>query len=360
MTIKKLTTLNASNFVNFSEPKIVKRYDDTPKENNTAQLSNTDKISDISFEKKDTSGLNFQYPAQDNVSQEPVQQKEELNQDAATRRAARRTEWKQAADVQRRAMQMQKEAEDKLKQAKKVEELLLAAKKDPTAVADALGLDKTEFLRQYQNQMFNIPNEQAPAQNTVDERLKRYEEERQKEREQFVQLQSETIKQNYMTTKILPVILADKDKFEILNDDPQLASAYIYDELNKHFRATGEEINPVEFAEELENMLVKQMEEQFASTRKYKKLAKHFAQIEVPQEQLGENDSNKITDKDQLGAPEVINTRQMRTTQGLPTKQQVGYIPAKDNSPPPSTSNWVNKRERKLQQVTERILGNKS
>ncbi len=340
MNIKKLNTLNSSNFSNFSNPKIIKSYDDTPKDTSLPKAE-----SPISFAKSDDSGLSFAIP--EAITTEAT---EAPDKSQAERRAERRNEWKQAADVQRRAMNMQKEAEEKIKEADQIKKLLEEAKKDPTAIARALNESPTDYLKRYQNQMFEIPNEVplSPEQE-VKQRLEKYEDERKKEREQFQELQSLTIKQNYISNKILPVLMSDKDKFEILNNnDPNLSAAFIYDIMNEHFTKTGEELSANDVAEEMENILFKEIESKLASTRKYKKLSKYFKE----EEQLGE-DLQETAAPSQLGGISKAITR-----------KAVDFIPERtnaegfnQNSSQKSTS-FMSKKEKRLKDL-ENMLRSK-
>lgn len=378
MTItKRLNTLNTSNFISFDEPKIRKLYDDTPKENIANELKiPTDQISKelnqitnnaVSFDKVDSSGLNFEYPTQKEVDQmsnapiDPVNPQQPVEKSNAEKRAEKRAEWKSAADVQKRAMQQLKEADEKLKKAKEVEILLEQAKKDPTAVAKALNMDPGDFLKQYQNHILNMPTEtQLKPEEQIAARLQKYEEERAKEREQFAQFQSATIKQTYIANKILPVILADKDKFEIINnDDPKLTAAMIYDVMNEHYMKHGEELNPSDVAEEIENMLAKEIEERIAHVSKLNKFSKRFVAQAEQSQQLGETQVEQPKQSNQLGA----NTFDSKPSQGLPVRKQmetIQSIPAQSNvssAPAPSfNGRWASKRDRKLQDFTKKMI----
>lgn len=367
---KKLNTINSPNFANFGEPKVIKRYDDTPPENVAKEMgvpveSLTESRSAISFAKYDSSGLSFAVP-DDQVGQTDTanQPPKDAEPSAADKRNDRRTEWKQAADVQRRAMQMQKEAEEKLKKVKQVEDLLEQAKKDPTAVAKALNMDPNEFLKQYQNKMFDIPNEIQPKpEDEIQARLQKYEDERKAEREQFQTLQSQTIKQNYVSNKILPVIMNDKDKFEILNnDDPNLAASLIYDLMNQHYMATGEEWNPADAAEELENQLAKELEDRIGQVRKYKKFSKHFSNEPT---QLGEEQEeshvpevrHSTQPNQQLGGSDINTTTDVKTSQFAPIRKKTGYIPSTNEAPANTAQRdgrWISKRESRLESWSKR------
>lgn len=358
-TTKRVSTLNSSNFVNFNEPKIIRNYEQAPREavGEAAAPAHEDK-SQISFAKAG-SELAFEMPEVKNtISTDPAPEKSPQE-----RRAERRDTWKSAADVQRRAMQMQKEAEEKIRKANEVSKLLEEANSDPTAVARALNMDPNEFLKKYQNKMFDIPNE--PVQSTEDlvqARLQKYDEERQREREQFASLQSQTIKQNYVSNKILPIIMTNPDKFEILNnDDPNMAAAVIYDMMNDHYAASGEELNAEDVAEELENLLAKELEERITKVQKYKKFSKYFKELPEEPTQLGDdNQIRRSVQDNQLGGREedVVNTRDTVPSHSPRRTHYETIEPTKgqDNSGQKNHV-YLSKKEQRLANVTKRVLG---
>ena len=297
---------NASNLQNFGAPKINKRFEDKVENvaqaaKEVAEASQTKDNSAISFENT-TQALNFDFPKPDEVKEGSPEATTTSPPTDAEKRAARREEFRNAANAERRAMEMQKQAQAQLNQAKQFQALMEQAKKDPTAVARALGMEPTEFLRQYQNAMFNIPTTvEEPKLNPEEEikqRLSKYEDERRREKEEFERWKSQTVRNDYISAKILPVITSDPDKFELLNQNGKEACAgFIYDMMDAHYRATGEELNPSDVAEEMENQLVKEFEEKIAQTKKVKKFSKHFRydtdapgqEVTLPG-QLGEGD----------------------------------------------------------------------
>lgn len=201
----------------------------------------------------------------------------------APERIERRAAFKRAADIEARAQRMEKEAKEKLSRAEGFEKLKETASTDPVALAKALGMDPTEFLRRYQNQMLSIPNEvPLKPEEEVKARLARYETERQKEKEEHEVLKAQTFRANYTAMKILPVITMDPVKFEILNENgAEASSQYIYDMIDKHYRETGEEWKATDVAEELENLLAQEVEEKIEKVKKSPRFAKHFSQPQV-------------------------------------------------------------------------------
>jgi antitoxin component of RelBE/YafQ-DinJ toxin-antitoxin module len=394
MTTLRKNPINSSNFSNFNEPKVVKMYDDTPKENVAKELGTT--VEDLKPQHAVTFDRQPQVLPGININDVPVQEsappptgttigatddvpEEDPNLTPEQRRAERRAAFKRAADVERRAVQMQKQAQEQLNQMKQFQSFMEQAKKDPTAVAKALGMDPTEFLRQYQNQMFNIPNEPVkPAEESVQERLARYEEERKREKEELQQYKSQQIRNEYIQSRILPVIISDPDKFELLNQNgKEQCASFIYDMMDAHFRTTGEELNPLDVAEEMEAQLTKEFEEKLVATRKVKKFAKHFRtdtdapgeELNVPG-QLGQDGSsievrNSVEQNQQLGAPAPNDTSlNAKTFQGPSQRRPVNAaVPqpttlmgqdAQNNSYQRQASNW-NKKQNRIDRIVKTL-----
>ena len=291
MEIIRKTNNNVSNVTlnNQKERKVIKTYDD---------VDPADVAAEMGEDPNAPQGVTFEKPAQENPF-EPEQETEvqqtqtiEPEKTAADKRAERRAAFKEAANIQQRAMQMQKQAEAKLAKAQRFEELSKKAQEDPIEFIKSTGQDPQEFLRRFQNSMYNIPNE-APApkpEEEVKQRLERYEAERQAERQKAAEIQSQMVRQNYISTKILPVLNADPDKFQILNQSNLEASAnFMYDMMNQHFMATGEELNAADVAEEMENQLQQELETKLQQAAKLPKLSKYFKeqQAAAPSPQLG-------------------------------------------------------------------------
>lgn len=223
---------------------------------------------------------------QETVSPETVSNIE-VSEEAPTR-VERAAQFKHASSVERRAQQMKKDAEAQLAQAKNFQQVMEQAKKDPTVIAKALGMDPQEFYRQYQNVMLNVKEEPAPLkpEEEMKARLDKYEQERAQERQQLETMQSQTIRNNYISTKILPVITANTEKFELLNMNGKDACAgFIYDLMDSHYRQTGQELDANEVAEEMERQLTDEIETKIQAVRKVSKFSKHFQAIQEETQQ---------------------------------------------------------------------------
>ncbi len=231
---------------------------------------------------KPTPQVSFAKPSQE-VTSEGVKHEET---EAPLTRTERASQFRRARDIEKRAMEMKKQAEQQFDQAKGFQQLMQEARKDPTVLAKAMGMEPNEFLRQYQNQMFNIKDEPEPVkpEEEIKQRLDRYEAERVQERRMNQEIQSQTVKQTYVSTKILPAL--DNEEFELihLQGSKEEIGGFIYDIMDDHFRKTNEELDPKEVAEEMEKVLLADYESKVQGVRKAKKLSKYF----VPEEQTGQ------------------------------------------------------------------------
>ena len=367
---KNPLNFNSSNFVS---PKQIKMYDEanpppsksliveTTSEGSTLESKPVETSSGISFEKGPPT-LTFDVPD----SEPSLQPESPTEQSPEQKRQERAAAFKKAADVERRAQQELKAAREQLAQVKQFNELMAQAKKDPTAIARALGMDPTEFLRQYQNSMFNIPSEpDKPKEETLEERMSRYEQERRAEKEELLRMQSHNIRTNYIQSKILPVIQADLDKYELINSNGvEQSASFIYDLMDAHYRNTGEELNAADVAEEMENQLMKEFESRIEFTKNVKKLKKHFrtdtdapgVDVTIP-EPLGMRETRTSTqDNQQLGVNLTqSNSLSATPSQGLPTRRPImenPYAQIQSQQTPTNTA-FLSKKEAKLKRMEE-------
>lgn len=373
MSIVRKNPLNTSNFANFGNPKVNKLFEDVPK-TNAAGTPVEEVKSEISFEK----------PAQTitfDVADPATETHEAPESTPEERRDQRRQQFKSAADVERRAINMQKQAEEQLKQLNQFKTFMEQAKKDPTVMARALNMDPTEFLRQYQNAMFAIPNDpkqegpKLSPEEEVKARLERYDAERKAEREQFAEMRSNSIRQDYIQNKILPVILSNPSQYEILNlNGRDTCAGFIYDMMNAHYLQTGQELNPQDVADEMENQLSKEYEEKILMTKKLNKFKDHFRddtsapgqELSVPG-QLGESDSpiqtrTSAIDNQAVAVPvgSGINTNNdVVLSQGPTTRRPIQAAPSPAYSLGADAmansygrqQNYANKRESRLSRM---------
>lgn len=381
MTTIHKQPINTSNFSNYGKPKINQHFNTIIKEESKDQ--------GMSFEKGEPA-LTFDVPISKeeriekiiNGDNEPESESNISSFSPAEERQERRASFKRAADIERRAQQEMKIAKEKISQASRVDALLQEAKKDPTAVARALGIEPTEFLRQYQNAMFNIPTtveEKLSPEQELRQKLEKYEQERKSEKEQFLQMQSQTVRSNYIYSKILPVINQDSDKYELLNmNGKEKCAEFIYDMMDAHYRQTGEELSAQDVAEEMEEQLTKEYLQRIETTKTIKKFSKHFStDTDAPGEELSLN-SNQLGDEplvqkrtssienqsksSQLGETS-INTRDTVRSQGPTQRISAGGFPL--SKPEPSQllgtqdnsyqrqAAWDRKRESRINKIEE-------
>jgi len=259
-------------------------------------------VSQISFEKQSEQGAQ-------NLQEMPTAAEAAAGQEEAkSTPAERRDAMKRANQEHQKAIQMQKEATALRQEASNFEELKKNAATNPVALAKALGMDPTEFLRRFQNEMFSIPNEEIKKEPpTVDERLQSYEQERQAERAAAANYQSEMTRMNYINTKILPAIKGDTEKYQLLNhNNVETSAGFIYDMMNDHFKRTGEELNAEDVAEEMENQLMNEFEEKINSVRKIGKFSKHFKTLEEETSPLTATTSDLGAKKEWTGAKSPV------------------------------------------------------
>ncbi len=227
------------------------------------------------------------------------------------RRKERADAFRRAAEIERKAQATQKEANAMLAQAKQFQDFIEKAKTDPTLLAKAMGMDQNELLRKYQNKLFEIGEDEpvVKPEEEVKQRLAQYEAERQQERRRAADIESQNTRNTYISSKIIPEISNDLDKYQLLNLNGKAACAgFIYDIMNSHFQQTGEEMSVAEVAEEMENQLAQDIESKIAQVRKVAKFAKHFRdeqeeQAHVPARTLARGSSRTVSSENLGPAP---------------------------------------------------------
>lgn len=221
----------------------------------------------------------------------------------AERRAARREEYREAAAIRQRALQMQKQAEQRIKETESFASLMQQAKEDPTVLAKALGMDLTEFQRKLFNKAYQIEEEQVPAkeesfEEKTNRRLMEYEKElesdrvrRQEEMRRQQELESERIKHTFISNQILPHI-TENHEF-ILRNDKHSCAALVYDMMNQafmeHCSQGGTEADFPLKAEDVINEMEEELErrsvEQLTQAKSINKLKKFFSEEDRPSRQ---------------------------------------------------------------------------
>lgn len=226
------------------------------------------------------------------------------------RRAKRREEFRDAAAIRERALKMERQAQQKIKETEQFNSLMYQAKDDPLVLAKALNMDPSEFQRKIFNKMYSI-QEDEPAKEQEEsfeeqtkKRLDEYERERAEERERAAQesrqnaeANMQKIKHNYITDKIMPHI---NETHELIHqNDKYSCAALAYDLMNQlyqdHCSKGGTEedfdVSPKDVLDQMEEELYKRTEEQLSKAKNISKLKKYFAREDAF------NDSNSISRK---------------------------------------------------------------
>jgi len=247
---------------------------------------------EVSFAKTNTSDLPGDLGSEPDLETN-TSNSEEVGGDT---RADRRAAFKRAADIEKRAQAMEKQAKEKLAKAQSFE-ALLAKSDDPVELIKALGKDPTEFLRKYQNSMFNIPEEaepvpEVPMEEQLKARLDKFEAEKEAEKLAQVQAQQSYQVNSYIANKVMPAV-ADVEKYPLLNSDgdPAQAAQFVYGIMNQYYQQHGEELDPEMVAQHIEDGLYAQAEEKLNSIRKIRKFSKYFKDEigETPVAQMAPN-----------------------------------------------------------------------
>lgn len=209
----------------------------------------------------------------------------------AERRAQRREEYKEAALIKERALKIQREAEDKIRQAQQFSSLIDQAKEDPTVLAKALGLSPEELQRKMFNKMYSIKEDPAPVkEESFEEQTKRrlaeYESERAQEKERRAEEARRSseenfqkVKHNYINNNILPLI-TENHEF-IHRNDKYSCAAVIYDLMNAAYQeaaSTGKDftLKAEDVINQMEEELERRAADQLTEAKNIKKLQKYF------------------------------------------------------------------------------------
>jgi len=237
-------------------------------------------------------------PAED-VSAETSSQSQEVSVSDEERRAKRREEYKEAASIRERAIQMQKQAEQRIKETEQFTSLMQQAKEDPTILAKALNMDPGEFQRKIFNKTYSIQDDPAPVREESFEeqtrrKLEEYDQERAQEKERKAQEAREyqerefnRVKNSYINDNILPHI--NENHEFIHKNDKHSCAALVYDLMNQAFQdhcASGGDPNSFELkaqdvVEQMEEELQRRAEDQLTQARSMNKLKRFFRDEEV-------------------------------------------------------------------------------
>lgn len=242
----------------------------------------------------------------------------------AEKRAKRREEYRDAALVRERAVNMQKQAQDQIKQTHEFYTLMQQAKEDPIVLAKALNMSPEEFQRKLFNKMYSI-KEDAPVkkEETFEEQTKRklqeYEQEREmdkqrraEEAQKHSEVEFQRVKHSYVTDNILPLI-NETHEF-IQRNDKYSCAAFIYDLMNQAYQEaqnTKQEftLKAEDVVNQLEEELEKNARQQLEEARKIGKLKNHFRDDAAPSDALvPRKDFRKVSSNVTHSSPTLSNT----------------------------------------------------
>lgn len=249
-----------------------------------------------------------------------VSSTESVDETSVERRTRRAAEYREAANIRDRALEMKRQAENQLKETSEFKTLMNQAKEDPTILAKALGMDSSEFQRKMFNKMYSIKEEAVPEkeenfEEQTKRRLSEYEQERAQEKDRQLQQMAEqrlqkdvADKNNYVKNKIIPSI--NEGHEFIINNGTEYCANLIYDSMNAMYKAEvekayqqGRQYNPDDFQlqaidviDQMEEELYKRSEEQMIKARSVKKLSKYFTydgrssdEEYIPRKRFGDN-----------------------------------------------------------------------
>jgi hypothetical protein len=210
--------------------------------------------------------------------------------DTKTSSEERQAKWKEEQAEKKLARQEQanKRAAEKQSLAR---ELLF--KGDLAGAAKALDMSPTDLATYVDNARLAIPNKKEEVVLTPEQIRAKEDADWKAERKAFEQEQAawkySRIKSDYIKDKIAPA-LADKDKYEFIHKQgADKIQDYIYEYANKHFQETGEELNPADLADAIEEQMVESYTASVKKLREMKKMAQFFTKEE--QEEMAEEEA---------------------------------------------------------------------
>lgn len=291
MTVKITNTMGSNIITNNAVPStVIKAYQEPAKIIDKVVTESSPKPEDaVTFERPEKPLFGFEKTPEDTTTTPPATSP---TTEAKPSSEERRDAMKRANQEHQKAIKLQQEATELMKKNHAYQEALQKADLSPIELIKALGKDPMDFLRRLQNEQFSIPNEAAKVpEPTVEDRLKQYEQERQKEREQAANYQSEMIKLNYISNKILPAI-SNEEQYPLLFKNKDTSAKLIYDIMNSHYLQFNEELNPADVAAEYESELEKEVLSSIEKIKQISKFKDHFKEeppaAEASPTQLGE------------------------------------------------------------------------
>jgi hypothetical protein len=217
-----------------------------------------------------------------------------------------------------RTEQAEKKAEQKERKAEKAAKQQLLAKDflrkgDLVSAANALGMTPSDLAAYVDNARLQIPNE-AEKELSPSEKKANEEAQFRKEVEDFKREQQafkyQTIASSYIKENIDP-ILSDRDKFEYIhNADVSQIKNYVYEFMNDHFRATGEELKASDVLETIEEQMFQAHISALEKAKQIKKVAKYFSPEEAKEDSIMEESPK--TERRSISMPSAPSFKESR------------------------------------------------
>lgn len=289
-------------------------------------------IKKISVERSSAFGINEPSPGVEQNSGEEIHSERITDSDSekhastielsdAERRNKRKEEYREAALIREKAVQMQKRAQEQIKQTEQFYSLMQQAKDDPVVLAKALNITPEEFQRKLFNKMYSIKDE-PQKEETFEEQTKRklteYEQERELDKERRVEEQKkysenefQRVKHSYITNNIIPLI---NESHEFIHkNDKYSCAGLIYDLMNQAYQdATSKNedftLKAEDVVNQLEEELEKRAEQQILEARNIGKLKKYFqdepisSNINIGRKEFRRSSSSSTTLSNNLGS----------------------------------------------------------
>lgn len=225
--------------------------------------------------------------------------------DEAAKRAKRKEEWTMAE----KARQLDASANEKLSKAKDYEHALANFDKDPMLLARALNIPLSDLLIRLQNSAMGAPTEKVLS---PEEQYKlknmQYEQQMQALNKRQIELENNTARNNYLNTKIIPVLNKEPDKYELLHAEGMENSAnFIYEYMNDWYGKTKQELNVTDVLEAFEEELTEKYSGKLNHFKNMKKFKDLFAQQAAAEAAAEGETPVKVIPKDvpALGAKET-------------------------------------------------------
>lgn len=210
-----------------------------------------------------------------------VETKAELKDKTETE-VSRRDSLKRISERERKTMEKEKLANEKMAKVEQFHESFKKFEEDPTLIAKAFNMSTEEFLRKYQNKIFDIKEDSPKPETVAQDRLSALED----QTKRLSELNFQNQKSNYVNQFIVPILSQQPEKFELVNEKMAAHANYIHDIIHHHWMETGgnnggEIWEAKTVAEELEKELTENKEKEIEELKKSPKLRKYFKEESV-------------------------------------------------------------------------------